>query len=313
MPIQTRTLQKEHLSRREFCAGLLGAAALAGAASSVRAEAWKPNYILASALYGTFPLADILPEIAKTGSACLDVWCLKHGNQREQIEEMGHDAFSELLKKHGAKVGSFTNYPLGPFGLQPEIKILAKFGGSILVTGSGGPKGLSGAAAKAEMAKFLEKMKPHADAAGAAGVKIAIENHSASLLHHPDSLRAFVELNKHSSLGVALAPHHLHTFAEQIPQLIEDLGSHLIFFYAQEHGRGYTEKLPKNEELMQLPGFGGGLDYKPVLRALRKINYPGWIEIFMHPTPRGIPILPRVAEVSAAVNKSRAYLEQCLP
>ena len=32
----------------------------------------------------------------------------------------------------------------------------------------------------------------------------------------------------------------------------------------------------------------------------------------MHPTPRGIPILPTVGEITAAVNKSRAYLDKCI-
>jgi hypothetical protein len=32
----------------------------------------------------------------------------------------------------------------------------------------------------------------------------------------------------------------------------------------------------------------------------------------MHPTPRGIPILPTVSEISAAINKSRIYVEKCL-
>ena len=46
--------------------------------------------------------------------------------------------------------------------------------------------------------------------------------------------------------------------------------------------------------------------------ALRKIDYRGWTSVFMHPTPRGIPILPTAGEVTAAVNQSRRYLADCL-
>ncbi|MEI6248824.1 MAG: sugar phosphate isomerase/epimerase, partial [Verrucomicrobiota bacterium] len=60
------------------------------------------------------------------------------------------------------------------------------------------------------------------------------------------------------------------------------------------------------------PGFGGGLDYRLVVKALRDARFKGVAEIFMHPTPRGIPILPTVGEVTAAVNKSRAYLDKCI-
>jgi sugar phosphate isomerase/epimerase len=64
--------------------------------------------------------------------------------------------------------------------------------------------------------------------------------------------------------------------------------------------------------MRQMPGFGGGLDYRPIVKALREIDYGGWVEIFMHPTPRGIPILPTIPEVTSAINKSREYVERCL-
>ena len=47
-------------------------------------------------------------------------------------------------------------------------------------------------------------------------------------------------------------------------------------------------------------------------KALRDVRFKGVAEIFMHPTPRGIPILPTADEVTAAVNKSRAYLDECV-
>jgi len=45
---------------------------------------------------------------------------------------------------------------------------------------------------------------------------------------------------------------------------------------------------------------------------MRGIRFAGVVSCFMHPTPRGVPILPTTAEVTAAVNKSRAYVEACL-
>jgi hypothetical protein len=49
-----------------------------------------------------------------------------------------------------------------------------------------------------------------------------------------------------------------------------------------------------------------------LLSALKRINYSGWTEIFMHPVPRGIPILETAAAVTAEINRSRAYLEKLL-
>jgi hypothetical protein len=49
-----------------------------------------------------------------------------------------------------------------------------------------------------------------------------------------------------------------------------------------------------------------------MVKALVDIKYQGWTEIFMHPVPRGIPILETAQEVTAEINKSREYLAERL-
>ncbi len=63
--------------------------------------------------------------------------------------------------------------------------------------------------------------------------------------------------------------------------------------------------------VLQLPGRGP-LDFCPILAALRRINYQGWTEIFMHPVPRGVPIMEPTEAVTAEINRSRAYLARLL-
>src|SRR5690606_39097047 len=74
---------------------------------------------------------------------------------------------------------------------------------------------------------------------------------------------------------------------------------------------GCMQKLPKEQELKQLP-HRGPLDWTPLLAALKEIDYQGRTEIFMHPVPRGIPILPTIEEVTAEINAARAYLQERL-
>jgi sugar phosphate isomerase/epimerase len=303
-------MTSQSISRRAFCTTLAaGSAALAcGAAPSP----FRLRYILSSALYGEMPLDVILPEVAKTGSEAIDIWCKVHGNQREQITEMGDDAFAALLKQHKVKLGVSTRYPLGPLKLGEETAWMKKYGGGIIVCGSKGSKEPSGEAAKSGVRQFLEEMKPHVARAEENGCTIALENHSSQLLYHPDSLRYFAEFNKSRHLGIALAFHHLHEWADQIPALIRDLGpKQMPFIYFQEHSEGIRAKVAKEIEMRQLPGLGD-LDYRPIVKALCDIKYGGYVEIFMHPTPRGIPILPTVGEITSAINKSRAYVEKCL-
>ena len=286
------------LSRRDFLRTVPAAAVFA--ALSARAQSkddFKIRYTLSSALYGTMPLDVILPEVVKTGAESIDIWCKVHGDQREQATALGEEAFAALLKKHGARVGASTRYPLGPFKLQEEMAWVKKHGGDLVICGCVGPKNPEGAAAKA----------------AELGVTIAVENHVNQALHHPDSIKAFADLNTSPNLGLAFAPHHLHEWQDQIPALIRYAGAkNLPFIYFQEHSEGIFKKASKEIELQQLPGFGGGLDYRLVVKALRDVRFKGVAEIFMHPTPRGIPILPTVGEITAAVNKSRAYLDKCI-
>jgi len=302
------------LSRRDFLKAAPGAAALCSLVPAVpAAEPFRLRYVLSSAMYGEMPLDVILPEVAKVGAEAIDIWCRVHGNQREQIAEMGDEAFGGLLSKHHVQLGVSTRYPLGPFKLREEMAWVKKMGGKMVLCGCTGPKEPEGAEAKAAIMSFLESMKPHVAQAEELGVTIAIENHSNQALHHPDSLRYFAELNRSPNLGVAFAPHHLHKWADQIPALLRDLGSkHIPFMYFQEHSAGMFAKASKEVEMQQMPGFGGALDYKPIVKALRDIDYRGYVEIFMHPVPRGIPILPTAPEITAAINKSRAYVDNCL-
>ena len=297
------------MKRRTFLQTLAAAAAAPAFAAP---EPFKLRYVLSSAMYGEMPLDVILPEVAKAGCEAIDIWCRKHGNQREQIEEMGDAAFAALLEKHRVKLGLSTRYPLGPLKLQDEMAWVKKHGGKMVLCGSTGPKDPEGDAAKEAVKKFLEDMKPHVAKAEELGITIAIENHISQAIYHPDSLRYFAELNRSANLGIAFAPHHLFRWADQIPKLIRDLGAKQIpFIYFQEHSEGMMKKTSKEIEMQQLPGLGT-LDYRLIVKALRDIGHTGYVEIFMHPTPRGIPILPTVPEITAAINQSRAYLEKCI-
>ncbi len=303
-----------HISRRDFLtasavAGLaLGGAGLLPAAGSK----FKPRYILGSCMYGYTALSEIVPEVHKVGATALDIWPKVHGNQREQLDEMGEEKFAELLKKHDVSLGCITQYKLGPFGLQNEMRLAQRLGCSTMVTGGRGPKGLTSSDLKAAVGKFIEQMKPHLAVAEETGVTIAIENHGNNLIESPDSLKYLAELRPSEHLAIAFAPYHLPQDEKLLGDLIRSLGDSIAMFYAWQHGMGCHVKLPKEQELLQMPGRGE-LDFEPLLDALGDINYQGWTEIFMHPVPRGIPILEPTSAVTAEINRSRDYLTKRLP
>lgn len=264
------------------------------------------RYNLASCLYGELPVDVILLEVSKIGATEIDLWPRVHGNQREQIDAMGHDAFGEKLREHGVRMGMITRYDLGPYGLRDEMKIVKALGGDLIVTGSGN---VEGSTLKKRVRKFVESMRPHVAVAEELGVTIAIENHSNQLIESPDSLKYLAEMSNSERLGIAFAPYHLPQDSSLLANLVIDLGQGMKHFYAWEHGMGCHVKLPKVQEMKQLPGYGL-LEFGPIVKALKDTNYSGRISIFMHPVPRGIPILPTAVEVTHALNRSREYLDE---
>lgn len=302
-------------TRRAF----LGTASL-GAVAAVRggsaaepasqpATTWQPRWILASALYGTFPLSEILPEVTKTGADMIDLWPKPHGTQREEVDSLGEAKVKEMLAAAGVRLGGIACYKVGAFKLADEFALAKRLGGegTVLVTTAPGDGSLTGDALTSAIKAFLEKLTPSIAAADATGGVIAIENHSSSLLQTPEGIRRFAELATYERVGVAFAPHHLPQDAALIATLARDLGPKVRFVYAQQHGKGSKEKLPRVDEMLQMPGRGP-LDFAPLMRELAAMRFAGPVEIFMHPVPRGVPILDSVAQITAEVNRARTHL-----
>ncbi len=280
------------LGRRAFCRTALAAAAspLASAANA----GFQLRHITASAMYGKLPVATVLEHVPKTGADHVDIWRRPHANQREQVEKMGRERFRRLLGKHDVSMGMAT---LWDDRVDEEIRFVHAMGGDQVVTGF---------VPEEAPERWVERMKPRIDLAASREVRLSIENHGADL----DAIRRFAEAVP-EAVGVALAPYHLPQDAAQLAKLIEDLGPKLFLFYAWQHGKGCMEKMPTEDLLLQMPGRGP-LDFTPLVAALKTIGYRGWTEIFMHPVPRGVPILPTAERVTAEINRARRHLEACL-
>lgn len=296
-------------TRRRFLAAAAAAAAMIRSRPTAAVEPWQPRWILASAMYGDFPLAEILPEAAKVSAGLIDLWPKPHGTQREEVDTLGAGKVREMLAAAGVRLGGIACYRVGPFKLAGEFAIARELGAEqpVLVTTAPGDGTATSDTLTGAIKAFLAKLGPSIAAAEEAGGVIAIENHSNSLLQTPEGIRRFAELATHDRVGIALAPHHLPQDAELIATLARDLGPKVKFVYAQQHGKGSKEKLPKEDELLQMPGRGP-LDFAPLMRELAAMRFAGPVEIFMHPVPRGVPILGSVAEITAEINRAREHL-----
>lgn len=295
------------ITRRDFCRASAAIALSSTLARASDAPRWRPKYVLASCMYGTATLADILPEVAQTGAASLDLWPAPHGNQREQVAALGDEAFVRLLNESQVKLAMVTRFDLGPLKLEEELKIASRLGARLIVCGAVGPQGLQGGELKEAVKAFVEKLAPTLAVAEANGMTIGIENHDHNLIDSADSMRYLADCCAGKPLGIALAPYHMPQDPVAIASLINDLGPRLVHFYAWQHGKGSRMKQPRADEQLQLPGRGP-LDFGPIMAALAKIDYQRLTEIFMHPFPRGVPIMDTHAEVTAEINRAREYL-----
>lgn len=311
-------MMKPHLTRREFSAGMastIAGASLIGEAHGdvKRDKRFKLNYMLASSMYGHIYLGDILPEVKKTGATAIDLWPRKHGSQREQLDAIGAEKYMEMVAEHGITTGCLTRYDLGRASriaeLNEELKLAGRLGCDCVVTSGFGPYQVKGAELKSAVKIFVETLRPTIEIADENGVRLSIENHARNLIDSPDSLKWLAEFTPSSGLAIALAPYHLEQDTKMMGELIETVGPAISLFYAWEHGMGCMTKLPKDQELMQMPGRGE-LDFQPLLAAFQKTGFDGWTEIFMHPVPRGIPILESETLVTEEINRARSYLDQ---
>lgn len=306
------------VSRRTAVSNIVKLSAVAGGLrwqfGTVAAQppkAFQFRFLLAGCMYGYTQLETILAEVKKTSAVAIDLWPKPHGDQCEQLADMGEAKFAALLKQHQVTLGCVTRYDLGPFQLHDEFARCQRLGCQQIVTGAKGPKGLQGNELKTAVSQFLEQLKPHLELAAQHNVTLAIENHAHSLIESVDSIRYLAEFGADLPLKVALAPYHLPQDSKLLGSLLRDIGKKMAVFYAWQHGLGCMQKLPKEEELLQMPGRGN-LDFQPLVAALRDIQYTGWTEIFMHPVPRGIPILDSTAEVTDEINRAKLYLLDCV-
>lgn len=287
---------------------------MALAASSPAFATQKPfklRFMLASSLYGKTPLAEILPEMKTLDISELDVWPKRHGSQREEIDALGIPATKKLLDRHGVQLSAITRFDLGLPRLAEEIPVAKELGAKMLVTGvtGAGLNKLKGDELKAAIKKTIAESAPLIATAEKEGVVVAVENHAGGLLATLDSIRWFAELSPSPSFGIAFAPYHLPQEPAKLADCLRALGPKLALFYAWQHGKGCMTAQPKADELLQLPGRGN-LDFTPVLAALASIDYSGPTEVFMHPFPRGIPILPTVKDSTAELLRAQRHLEQ---
>ncbi len=243
--------------------------AVAPAAGLCSGAGWKMRLSTSSIQFMRLPIEKACERIAALGFEAIDIWSAHAGcpHLDDVQTRLGAAGLSELLAKHRLKLCGFSVYR---GGYPKYAELLGQVGGGLAIRGSEKALG-DGEHMTARMKSFLETLKPELGLCEQFNGCLCIENHGNALLDSLDSFKAFVDLNTHPRLGIALAPFHLQRSGISVPGAIAVAGQQLRFFYAWQNAEG----------LGQLPGHGPA-DFGPWLQALRQQNYGGYINPFMH-------------------------------
>ena len=254
------------------------------AGEDTKKEARWPIYSVSSTMYHSLGLEEFLAEASRLGCTHVDVWGNFGGHKGliSEIRTLGPEKTNALLKKYKVKIYAFTVYGSRDSEKSEYLTLLGAVGGKVLVFGD----------YQGDAAKAVARVADLAREARAQGLYVAVENHGRATIGSLAELRAFIKAAApHSNLGVAAAPHHTIKGGESVPEFIEICGEKLYFVYGWQKGRG----------LRALPG-PEGYDFTPVLASLKKVKFPGPINIFTH-----VDLPP--AAMSEAVAKSIEYLD----
>ncbi len=277
------------LPRRRFLSTLAVAATGLHAAPLLAAgKLWRPRLSCSSINFMSLPIETACQRIAALGFEAIDIWSAHAGcpHLDDVLKRLGPHGLQELLLRSRLKLSACSVYA---GGYRRYAELLGKAGGGVAVRGSSAP--CASKELTARMKAFLESLKPDLELAEKHNSYLAIENHGHALLDGLDSFKAFVDLNRHPRLGIAMAPYHLQGLNASVPEAIVIAGPQLFFFYAWQRAQGTA----------QLPGIGP-TDCRPWLAALSKTGYRWYVNPFMHHEPA-----PH--EMSAVMAQSVAYLK----
>jgi len=221
--------------------------------------------------YSKLSIEEACQRIGKLGFEGIDIWSAYTGcpHLDDALKRLGSEGLKTLLAKHHVRLNAFSVY-IGGYARYAEL--LGQCGGGVAIQSSAGP--CKPQELGRRMKEFFESLKPALELCERYNTQLAIENHGSALLDSVDSIKAFVDLNVHPRLGIALAPYHIQVLGASVEEAIQACGQQLFFFYAWQHA----------PDTQQLPGLGK-TDFVPWLRALVKINYRGYINPFMHQEP----------------------------
>jgi sugar phosphate isomerase/epimerase len=209
-------------------------------------------------------------------------------------------AIAAELQQTGLHPCALSLYTRDPQRLQMGVEFAAKLKAPMVVNGTVGRDW-------DELETFL---RPALDAAAQTGVRLAIENHTDTLLDASDRMAEFCRRFPADLVGIAFAPPHAWVVGERPNELVHRFADRLLLVYLwdvapQNRGLAWWRKHWHEFPEAQFPGKGS-LDFVALADALQVTGCQAQRVICLHGTePWGIE------QLQAHLRETLTFLRDC--
>ena len=254
-------------------------------------------------MQGKLPLNEVIPNVAKAGYDGLELQGLAHVPPETSDERASE--IKSICDKNGIAVMAIAGYH-GAYNqktnddernqqleyVKNHCRIANILGCDILRHSPGGPPSYK--ATDAEWKSATEWMKKACDIAAEYNVRLAMEIHNGGLVESSDDAMKIIEMTGRDNLGAIHDGSNMYISGVDFGlESFKKLGDRLFHVHIKGEKRIDDEALPNSfwcdtregRKLFQatlLEDDLAGTDHRIVLRALKEIDYKGYISLECH-------------------------------
>ncbi len=258
------------------------------------------NLGVSSLLFAGYDRGTMLEALRAIGILAVDLWSIPGWAEHVRLDSDDPAAIVGELQPKGLRPCALSLYTSDPERLRRGVEFAAKLGAPMVVNGIVGR----------DWDEFATFLRPALDAAAQTGVRLAIENHTDTLLDSSDRIAEFCRRFPADLVGIAFAPPHAWVVGERPNELVHQFADRFLLVYLwdvapQNRGLAWWRKYWHAFPEAQFPGKGV-LDFIAFADALRVTGCRAQQVICLHGTESW-----SVEQLQRHLQQATAFLEEC--
>lgn len=248
-----------------------------------------------------FTLTEAIRSIAQTGYQGAEIMCDRPHAYPPDLTPDSLKEFKKLLKGLNLSISNLNTFMLCALGdmhhpswIEPTleerakrvqhtincINLAAELGVPTISTEPGGPEPEKSAFLSTEKRNnllkiFKEELAKVIPLAEKRKIKILIEPEPDLLIERSEQLEEFLKWFRTPALGINFDLGHFFCVGEDPAELIKKWGNRIDHIH--------LEDIADNRKHQHLLPGTGAIDFPKIFRALKEINYQGWVTVELYP------------------------------